>query len=505
MITIGSPWRSLGLRLTVLMIVVTCALSAPGQDQGAAEQQAELEQTIRQLQARVAELESQVRHLRNTSRQQTDELVDKLAQEIRQSDGFSSGHVTAGYNRGFYIKSADDDFKLQFSTRLQLRHYYARTDDGNDSLATDGTPTADGSDADSSGLEFERVRLYLSGHVYEKLKYKIAMSMGDDDVTDGGAGSNARLYGYSLSYAFNPAFGLRLGRYKGAFGKHENVSSARLAMIDRSLANEIFNIGRATGLEASGRLQLAQQPLHYRLGIYNSLQGDFEEAAKDHDNSPAVATRIELPLATATLSDFKAESDLSRAPTLRQMFGFSAAFTDDRSEDNVPGGNSDSFEFLGPSIVDGRTDIFELGGRMVMLGADYSLKYRGLSFLLEGFAQYIDVNASEVSDESDFGNATRTGLAASSLENYGWHVQSGYMLTEKFELLARTSGIYVDSANDSREVAAGWNWYFDQHDLMLSMDVTYIDDLPSIASSANFDGIQNNSLLLVRTQLQFQF
>ena len=65
--------------------------------------------------------------------------------------------------------------------------------------------------------------------------------------------------------------------------------------------------------------------------------------------------------------------------------------------------------------------------------------------------------------------------------------------------------VHVDHANDSYEYSGGWNWYLSGQDLKLSMDVTYIDDLPLISGTPGFDGVQNNSLLLVRTQLQFHF
>ncbi len=475
--------------------------------QAGAQSQEELKEQVKSLQQRVAELESKMGS--DSYRQRQAELVQKLVNEQQQKNG--SGDVvpvTAGFRKGkFFIDSADGDFSLEFNTRLQIRHYYAKTDDGKSSLNADGTPAAGGNGLDSSatGLEFERARLYLSGHVLKDLDYDIAFSGGDDDVTDGGNGGTVRVYEYNLSREFSPEFGLKIGRFKSPFGKQETTSSGRQSLVDRSLANEVFNIGRGQGIEAFGLVKAGSQPVHYRVGVFQGLQDDNEINAKDHDNSPAFTARLAMPLGNAKISDFKDESDLARVKDPVSMIGTSFAWSNDRAENNFTGGESDSYEFLGKSTVDGRTDIFELGGEMFLGGLDYSYKHNGLSLNLEGFVQCIDVDSGAVSDESDFGNTVRSGLDGEKLTNYGWHAQSGYFVAKNFELVGRVSGVCVDSSNDSYEYAGGWNWYLSGQDLKLSMDITYIDDLPLESSSPQFEGIQNNSLFLVRTQLQFQF
>ena len=86
------------------------------------------------------------------------------------------------------------------------------------------------------------------------------------------------------------------------------------------------------------------------------------------------------------------------------------------------------------------------------------------------------------------------------------NAQAGYFVVpKKLELVSRVGGVHIDNTNDSYEFAGGWNYYIYGQDLKLSMDLTYIDDLPITSSSANFDGVQNNSLMMLRTQLQFQF
>jgi len=485
-------------------------LGLAGATTGYADSPEDLQKQIQELKNRINDLESQVSS--DTYEQRNTELIKQMIQEFSANPATlgADSNLTAGYKKRFFIKSSDDQFKLEFDTRLQFRHYYALSDDGDNKLLRDGTRTAAGTngvDSSASGFEFERARLYLTGHVLKDWNYKIVVSMGDDDVSGpAGTGNTARLREYMLSHALSPEFGLKVGRYKGAFGKQENTSAGRLSMIDRSLANEVFNIGRVEGLEAFGKLELdSETNAYYRAGVFNSFQGDNNENFADHDNSPSFAARLAIPLDGATPGDFMNESDLARHENPVSQIGVSAAYSNDQNEDHFAGGNGDSYEFLGKSAVDGHTDIFELGGETVMFGADYSYKHQGLSVNLEGFIQCVDVDSGEVFDEADFGNVVRTGIVGSQYDNYGWMAQAGQFVSEDFELVCRASGICVDGSNDSHEYAAGWNWYLSGQDLKLSMDVTYIDDLPIISSSPQFDGVQNNSLFVVRTQLQFMF
>jgi len=188
------------------------------------------------------------------------------------------------------------------------------------------------------------------------------------------------------------------------------------------------------------------------------------------------------------------------------QLGASFAYANSTTEDHFSGGSSDNYEVLAPG-GDGMTNIVELGGEATMFGADVAMKYQGLSVILEGFYQHANLDSGEVDFEHDFGSARDSyGLKGYDLDNYGWMVQSGYFIVPKsFELVSRVSGVCVDGSNDSYEYAGGWNWYLAGQDLKISMDVTYIDDLPLESSSPNLHGVQNNGLLLIRSQLQMQF
>ena len=489
-----------------LVTMLTAAGILCGVSVGWAAPNQELESQIESLKTRIVELET--RQSDQSYQERNAELIREMVKEMssRPNVMAQSTGVTAGYDKRFFIKSSDDQFKLEFDTRIQFRHTYASSDEHNQSLTREGLPApgGDGVDSSASAFEAERVRLYLSGHVLKDINYQIALSMGDDDSA---AANNVRLYTYFLSYSVQPEFGIKVGRYKGAFGKQENTSSGRQQFVDRSLANEVFNISRTTGVEAFGELPAGEAKTYYRLGIYNSFHGDSTIPFADNDNSPAFAARFTVPLMGATPADFKNESDLIKHQNPVSQIGVSFAYSDAQNEGHFAGGEDDNYEVLVPG-GDGKTNIVEALGEVTMFGVDYSYKHQGFSLNLEAFCQTADLG-STISYEHDFGSVRdAAGVEGSSINNYGFIAQAGSFVDpdHTVELVGRVSGVAVDSSNDSYEYAAGFNWFpSGSQDLKISLDATYIDKLPIVSSSPNFDGVQNNSLLLIRTQVQFQF
>jgi len=484
--------------------------------------EADLQSQVKALQERVAQLEAQQTEQRINER--TAELARNLVADLAKAQPLTAANtgMTAGYDKRFFIKSADDTFKLEFDARFQFRHSYWLTDAHKKDVTKEGLSSTDidninlglpvddqyrydGVDSSANAFELERARLILQGQLLKDLKFKLQID-GDSDSAD-----FVEMLDYWVAYSFMPELGVRVGRDKAAFGKQENTSSGRLMLVDRSLANEVFNISRATGIEVFGDLPVGDTKLNYRVGLYNDFQ-DQGSTPFENDNNPAIASRLVLPLLGATTADFKNESDYMNHENAVMQLGASFAYSNSTTEDHFSGGSSDNYEVLAPAGGasvggDGRTNIVELGGEATMFGADMAMKYRGLSVILEGFYQHANLDSGEVSFEHDFGSARDSyGLKGYDLDNYGWLAQSGYFIVPKsFELVSRISGVCVDGSNDSYEYAGGWNWYLAGQDLKISMDVTYIDDLPLESSSPNLHGVQNNSLFLVRTQLQMQF
>jgi len=474
---------------------------------------ADLSAQVQVLQQRVAELEA--KQTDQAIQEKNAELIRQLVTEMaaNQKNAAADTGVTAGYDKRFFIKSADDQFKLEFDTLMQFRHSYLLSDDGAKTQQKDGTRfiydadlddyvyTEDGVDSSASGFEFERARLSMSGHVLKDLKYRIVLE-GDDDSSSKGI----YLYEYELNYSFIPELGARVGKYKIPFGKQEPGSSGKLMFVDRSLANNVFNLDRSEGVEVFGTIDLGEIKPEYRAMLFNGFRSNEDTPYADNDNSPAAVARLAVPLMGSSVADFDGESDLEFHENPIAMIGMSYAYANDRDEDHFSGGDSDNYKFLGKSAWDRRGDVYTLGGEANMISADASFKYMGFSMTHEGYYQHITADPAEMADASDFGNMVRSGMIGQQVDNYGWYSQAGYFIVPKvFEVVSRVGGVFVDNATDSYEYAGGWNWYLSGQDLKLSMDITYIDDLPVANTSSNFDGVQNNALFMIRSQLQFQF
>jgi len=466
----------------------------------------DLQAQVAALQQRIAQLEAQ-RNDQAVS-QRSAELVRQMVRDLaQQSYGPAADtSVTAGYDQRFFIKSTDDQFLLQFDTLLQFRHTMQIADDGNDKLLKTGEPAPDhqGVHADAQAFELERARVYLQGRVLKDLKYKIVLE-GDDDSTTGDY-----LYEYILSYSFMPELGVQVGRFEEmVFGAQKTTSIRRQTFVDRALATQVFNVDRVTGVALFGTLDLGDVKPAYQATVFNDFRNMNNAPFSQNDNSPGVAARVAAPLLGATTKDFDNESDLEFHENPVMQLGGSLAYANDRNERSFAGGKSDSYPFLGRGL-DGRTDVYKLGGEATMLGADATFKHQGLSVLCEGFYQHVTANEFLAGARDFTGTSTNRNdglMDGKALDNYGWYAQAGYFVVPStFELAARVGGVCVDNSNDSYEYAGGWNWYLNKtQDLKLSMDVTYIDRLPIKSSGANYDGVQNQSLFLVRTQLQFQF
>ncbi|MCP4711441.1 MAG: hypothetical protein GY869_22705, partial [Planctomycetes bacterium] len=436
--------------------------------------------------------------------QRNAELLQKMVAEMKtDSPNLSQGTgMTAGYNNGFFIKTVDDQFLLKMNGMLQFRHSFLHTDDGSSVLDAEGFKVGDpyGIDPSANGFELTRPRLKFSGHMLGNVKYMVQMEFADDNNNYGA------LLDYMVYYSFTPELGIKVGQFKVPFSREYNIAATKLMLADRGYANAVYEAGRSTGVELFGAFDCGDTKMHYRAGVFNGLRDAGNRPIHDNDNNPTVAARVVMPLMGATPADFAMESDLAYHENAVIQLGAGMAYANNRTEDHLAGGVQDNYVVLGKG-GDCLSNGIELGGELTMFTADIAYKHQGLSLILDGYYQDSDLDSAEAAFEHDFGSSRDAfGIEGDSMQNWGWNFQAGYFLVPKeFELVSRVGGICVDGTNDALEFAGGWNWYLSGQNVRIAMDVTYIDDLMVTNSGANLHGIQNNALLLIRTQLQFTF
>ncbi|HEX9873755.1 MAG TPA: porin, partial [Deferrimonas sp.] len=145
--------------------------------------------------------------------------------------------------KGITVESRDGKYKAHVGGRLQARYTFLDEDLGQD----------------ESTFTIRRMKLWLQGNVFSKnLYYKFQQNFG------GGESVTEDAY---AGYKFAAPFALQLGQYKAPQSRQELTSSGSQLFVDRSLANDTFNLGRDIGLMAEG--QFADHLVEYMVGVFN--------------------------------------------------------------------------------------------------------------------------------------------------------------------------------------------------------------------------------------------
>ncbi len=166
--------HDLGRRMSALvasLAVLTLCTSAVAQTDT---DRTDLRQEVEALKARVAAQGAEIAALRRDDDQGW--LTEQRAQEIRGlvmdvlADADTRANLlqdglTAGYDKHFFVASADGNFLIQFYAKLQTRFVYNDRD------------AAPGEDDDRWGFEQRRMELYWAGHLINPdLTYKIKLA-----------------------------------------------------------------------------------------------------------------------------------------------------------------------------------------------------------------------------------------------------------------------------------------------------------------------------------------
>lgn len=194
---------------------------------------------------RIASLEAEVAAMK--AAQNENWLTEQRASEIRglvqdvladadtRASLLQTG-MTAGYDNGAVIGSADGNWLLRTNILLQTRFIWAHVDDGDTGLV----------DQNRYGFEPTRMQFYMSGHVVNpSWYYMISVNIGT-----GGEGRNGLLDGY-VGHDFGNGLKLQMGAMKSPFLREEMVGDQYQLAVERSSVNYFFTTGYADGLMVS--------------------------------------------------------------------------------------------------------------------------------------------------------------------------------------------------------------------------------------------------------------
>lgn len=383
-------------------------------------------------------------------------IQDVLADADQRATLLQNG-LTAGYDKHFFIGSADGNYLMQLYMKLQTRFVY------NDSEA------APGEDGERWGFEQRRTEIYFNGHVISPdLTYKVKIAANR-------SGGSVSLDDAIIGYRLNDAWKIDVGQFKVPFLREFLMSSGRQQAVERSYVKHVFNANRSQGIQLKyGADQWAVMAmLHDGTGAKNTA------FASDRTDL-ALAARSEVLLAGewSQFKDFASWAD--------EEFGLllGAAVDYEVGETGLGTDTADFFKYT------------------VDLGAEFG----GWNLFAAFVGQHVQDNGS---------------AAFAEVDQIGFLVQGGiFVIPDKMDVFARyehldLDGVLYNAAVSSMTpvaddkinlVTVGMNYYFKKHTVKLTTDLIWVlDPLPDSDTGAGLLRSSEDDQIVFRTQIQLMF
>lgn len=480
----NTPTRTPGIPGTPLVAaVVACAAlnstassqSSPSTDE-LIERIAELEAKSARDQARNAELESRLSAIE--ARQDTTWLTEQRAEEVRgivqdvladadtRAGMLQGGAVTAGYDNGFILSSADGNWLLRTNFLMQQRLVFNEQDNS--------PPPGDDS---RWGFENARTRFALSGTVINPdWFYRVEIEVANNDTGFPSGQSRTGLNDAYVGYDFGQGWRLWLGTFKTPLLREELVDASQQLAVERSYVNYVYTGGYTDGLAVD-----------YRNAKFHAV-GSYNNGINDAVYGGNVMTGGTSPITSGT-ADF--------AATFRGEWLIKGDW-DQLIEFTAPRGSGQSMMLGG--AVHWQTARMDATGvpdlDLLVLTGDFTGQFGGLSAY--GAIIYTDADQS----------------GSPSVDALGIVLQGGWYFSETWEVFARYEWSDTDSlpgvasGSDVSIVTLGVNKYIDNQNAKWTTDFGFgFDPVPfTIPITAwRQDSPGEKHQFVVRSQLQILF
>ncbi len=384
----------------------------------------------------VKNLQSQVDELKAENDDQW--LTEKRADEIRglvqevladadtRASLLQSGAL-AGYDKGFFISSADGNFLLRLYGQLQIRYVYNWREDSAD-------------DANRYGFEIRRAKIGVKGHVFDpSWQYDLLIAA---DRTNGNVQAEDNAW---VQKDFGNGMKVKFGQFKVPYTREEILSSTRLFAVERSLVNSFFTAGTGQGV------QVAYEADRWRLaGWFGDGANSRNTAWSVEDTEFALAGRFEyLAMGPDWKSNDQYDGFRGTDPSLLLGVAVFAQQAEYGTGNNLPLPDFNNNEVTNYGIT---ADATYLANSWSVAGALFLRK--------------LDPKV------------------GSSLDQVGFNVRGGYFLNEHWELYGQYEWADADisGVEELSVLTFGVNRYFDKHNLKWQTDVGYSFD----TMAANF-------------------
>lgn len=453
----------------------------------------DVQSELQALKARINELEAKQNEnwLTKERASQIKGLVQEVIADAKTRGQFADGDVQAGYKDGFFIQSADKNYKLTVGGYAQVRYTYG--------MHQAKTNAFHGSnDYNSNGFEVREIRVAFSGNVVNPdITYKLELAADrGDSVTYSDA---------FIGYRINDTFKIRAGSYKAPFAKSQLTSDTTQGLVSRPEVLAPFDASRQLGVSLYG--DIIKDTLGYEVMVSNGNGNkgaadtiDGEPSSK-FDNRPAFYGRMQWA-GSGKLADFNDESDLRKDNSnFIWLLGGAAGYESFNNDTgNYPGKQSTGTSGWGTNDTgSGFASLNAKSGDIYRATVDWSAKWQGWSFLVAGYGQQANV-------EPNYGKSNDSTLGDSSGFEYGAYGQVGYfILPRRLEVVGRIGTISSEGSTDSAQYyTIGANYYLSGHNAKIQTDLTWVPSEAAANDSSTYT-VANSEALIARVQLQIKF
>lgn len=451
--------------------------------------------TISQMQRQLAELAKENREQAQEIKQLREQggeawLTEQRAEQVRgivrdvladssTRSSMAGDGAVAGYDRNFFLASADGNFRLNIEGQIQTRFAFNYQPD--EALRDGG---ADDQRQNEYGFEMRRVKLNFFGHMFDpSWTYRIQFAYERDGQN---SGTSLRFEDVYVQKALGSGYFVRAGQWKNYFNYEEMASSRTQQFAERSLVNQYFNTkwvqGVLLGWEGD-RLRV--------YGSYNDGGGDRDLAVIQAGGNPtewALTGRAEWKFA-GEWGQFKDMQGWRGSP-FAAMAGVAVNWQ--RASGDTPTGR----QTVGNGTIRPATaTVSVLNAELSMLSYTADLNLRGDGWGVWGafLGNYL-YNGGPNTQSNGVDSLDVDGTLS-----YGVVAQGGLFVADALELIARYEGLWVVSnanfadsgganalnAQTLNLVTAGFNYYFNKNAVKFTFDAGWAFN-PVLFSSGLF-------------------
>ena len=423
-------------------LTLTGAASAQGIDTASAIAE---RNAIAQLKADIAGLKSQDGEVWLTEERAAEikSLVKDVLADSETRTSLQGSGATSGYNNGFFISSADGNFKLNLSLLAQARFTW-NYQPGSNVTDNPGGDTDNGTGDGVSTWAFEnrRTQMAFAGNVVDpSWTYMARLNYGSaiDPYTP--TAGEVVLQDAWVNKDFGNGFGVKVGQFKSPFMAESLRNDGAQLTAERSVVDYYFSGGYTQGIMLN-----YTQDMFRAMGSYNNgPRAQNGTWSTNSNNSISLAGRVEFK-AMGSWSQFDNETSL-KSDESGLVIGAAIQYYNNRGQ-SVDGrynpavnseiyGGSYNYQIVdetdpaNPVVITSGTNSISTTGA-VDWTVDAAFKSGGLNLS----AAFVGANGKYEIDGSP---------AAGGYTSYGMVVQGGYRFTDSLEAFGRWEWMNVEN------------------------------------------------------------